>query len=600
MRFIIAVVVVVLAAVMVALGFAQRTVFAPPSSVSSSVSTSSSEATVTVVPASALHGHEGRQAVSVDGADTVFAATGRTSDVLGWVGDADYNLVEWDADAGELVSRTVSGDETTVPDPAESDLWYDQYTGSPLTFSLDAPDEVSLLVVSDGTAAAPSDITVTWPLSTATPAAGPLIVGGLVVLLIGVLLYVWAILHHRRTRGPRRTSSDGSRPKLPRPPRRRALKAGTPASIDAPQGGSGPRRGRARRSVAVLPVLLVGSLALAGCSSDYWPAPAEGADASATATPTPTSTEGADDAEAPSVQPPVVTQAQAARIVERISAVASQADGALDATLAETRFTGPALQQRQAAYVIRAKDAAAAGPLAIPAGDVTLTLPQQSDTWPRTVFVVVQDADATKAPVALTLLQETARDPYRVEYAQSLEAQATLPTVAPASVGAARLAPDVKLLTLRPDQLAEAYGDILRNGDESQWAPQFQSEGDTLREKIGKAYKDGKRAALPTTASIDFTSTPVEDEAVAFATNDAGALVSVALNEVETVKPTAAGASVEPQGVVKSLLGLDTSTKGIEATYGVQLLFQVPPVGSDDKIVLLGFSQALINAKELP
>jgi hypothetical protein len=598
-RFIIAVVVVVLAAVMVGLGFAQRTVFAPPTSVSSEVSTSSSDATVTVVPSSALHGHGGRQTVTVDGADTAFAATGRTSDVLGWVGDAEYNLVEWDADAGELEARTVAGDETTVPDPSDSDLWYDQYSGSPLTFSLDAPDDVSLVLVSDGTAAAPSDVTVTWPLSSATPAAGPLIVGGLLTLLIGVLLYIWAIVHHRRTRGPRRTSSDGSRPKLPRPPRRKALKAGTPASIDG--GPSGARRGRTRRSVAALPVLLVGSLALAGCSADYWPAPAGGADASESAPPTPTATDGADaSAETPSVQPPVVTVAQAERIVERISAVAAQADGALDAALAETRFTGPALQQRQADYVIRAKDAAAAGPLAIPAGDVTLTLPQQSDDWPRTVFAVVQDADATKAPVALTLLQETARDPYKVEYVQALEAQATLPTVAPASIGAARLAPDVKLLTLRPDQLAEAYGDILRNGDESQWAPQFQGEGDTLRDKIGKAYKDAKRAALPTTASIDFTSTPVEDDAVAFATNDAGALVSVALNEVETVKPTAAGASVEPQGVVKSLLGLDTSKKGIEATYGVQLLFQVPPVGSDEKIVLLGFSQALIQAKELP
>jgi hypothetical protein len=540
-RFIIAVVVVVLAALMVGLGFAQRTVFAPPTSVSSEVSTSSSEATVTVVPSSALHGHDGRQTVTIDGADTAFAATGRTSDVLGWVGDAEYNLVEWDADAGELAARTVAGDETTVPDPADSDLWYDQYSGSPLTFSLDAPDDVSLVVVSDGTAAAPSDVTVTWPLSSATPAAGPLIVGGLVTLLIGVLLYIWAIVHHRRTRGPRRTSSDGSRPKLARPSRRKALKAGTPASIDA--GPSRGRRGRTRRSVAALPVLLVGSLALAGCSADYWPAPAGGADASesATATPTPTATDGADEsAETPSVQPPVVTVAQAERIVERISAVAAQADGALDAALAETRFTGPALQQRQADYLIRAKDAAAAGPLAIPAGDVTLTLPQQSDDWPRTVFAVVQDADATKAPVALTLLQETARDPYKVEYAQALEAQATLPTVAPASIGAARLAPDVKLLTLRPDQLAEAYGDILRSGDESQWAPQFQGEGDTLRDKIGKAYKDAKRAALPTTASIDFTSTPVEDDAVAFATNDAGALVSVALNEVETVKPTAA------------------------------------------------------------
>jgi len=591
-RFIVAVVVVVLAALMVGLGFAQRTVFAPPSSVTSTVSTESSDATVTVVPASALHGHDGRQTLSISGGDEAFAAYGRTSDVLGWVGDASYNQVGFDDETGELTSRVIAGDTTEVPSPADSDLWYEQYSGSSLTFSLDAPDDISLVVVSDGTQPAPSDIAVTWPLSTSTPTAGPLIVGGLVVLVIGVLLYAWAIAHHRRTRGPRRSSSDGKRPKLPRPPRRRALSAGAPPMIES------RRRGGRRRLVAVVPVVLVGTLALGGCTADYWPSSVGGTGTGATATPTPTATDGAD--EATDLQPPVVTQAQAERIVARVAETASAADAALDATAAATRFSGPALEQRDANYQLRAKDGAAAGPVAIPAGSVTLTLPQQADTWPRTLFTVVQDADATKAPVALTLVQQTARDPYRVEYLQSLEAQATLPTVAPASLGAARLAPDVKLLTLRPDQLAEAYGDILRNGDESTYAPQFQADGDTLREKIGKAYKDAKRAALPTTASIDYASTPDGAEAVAFATNDAGAIVSVGLDEVETVKPTASGAEVNPAGAVKTLLGIDKSTKGIEATYGVQLLFSVPPVGSDDEIVLLGFSQALISAKELP
>jgi len=592
-RFIIAVVVVVVAALMVALGFAQRTVFKPPESVSSTVSTESSDATVTVIPAEALHGHDGRQTLSISGGDTAFAAYGRTSDVEGWVGDATHNLVSYDADSGELTSSVVQGSESTVPSPADSDLWYDQYSGSALTFSLDAPDDISLVVVSDGTAPAPSDLRVTWPLSTSTPTAGPLIVGGLVVLVVGILLYVWAIAHHRRTRGPRRTSSDGKRPKLPRPPSRRAVRAGTQGAL-----GASSRGGR-RRLVAVVPVVLVSSLALAGCTADYWPSSVGGAGDGSTATPTPTSTAGADD-EGTDLQPAVVTESQAERIVARVAETAAAADGALDATAVATRFTGPALEQRQANYQIRAKDAAAAGPVAVPAGDLTLTLPQQADTWPRTLFTVVQDADATKAPIALTLVQQTARDPYKVEYLQALEAQATLPTVAPAVIGAARLAPDVKLLTLRPDQLAEAYGDILRNGDESPYAAQFQAEGDTLRDKIGKAYKDAKRTSLPTTASIDYTSVPDAETPVAFATNDAGAIVSVGLDEVETVKPTATGAEVNPAGTVKTLLGLDKSTKGIEATYGVQLLFSVPPVGSDDKIVLLGFSQALTAAKELP
>ncbi len=52
---------------------------------------------------------------------------------------------------------------------------------------------------------------------------------------------------------------------------------------------------------------------------------------------------------------------------------------------------------------------------------------------------------------------------------------------------------------------------------------------------------------------------------------------------------------------MKALSGSALSTKGVTATYGVQLLFYVPPLGdgSDAKIQLLGFSQGLISAKEV-
>jgi len=585
-RFIIAAVVVVLAAVTVGLGVAQRTVLAPPSSVTSEVTTSG--APVTIVPASALQGHDGRQTVRITGGDEAFAAYARTTDVEAWVGDARHDVVSWDDEAGELASRTVTGTEDSVPDPAGSDLWYREYEGSDLAFTIDVPDDVSLVVASDGTAAAPDEISVTWPLSTATPAAGPLIAGGLVLLAIGLGLYVWALRHHRRLRGPRRRGGDGGRPvRASRRSSRKALQAAGPGRVPGQGGG---RRSR----LAVVPVVLVGALALSGCSADYWPSGAS----EPASTPTPSTTTAPPEAD--EIQPPVLTAKQAERVVGRIAATAAEADAALDATAAGTRFTGPALEQRTAAYALRTKDPAIAGPPAIPAGDVTLTLPQQADTWPRTAFVVVQGDDAAVAPVALTLLQEDAREPYKVLYLTSLEAQATLPTVAPAVVGAARLAPDVKLLKVQPDQIAADYADILRNGDESEFAALFQSEGDTLREKIGKPYKDAKRAALPTTATIDYASNVADSPAVALATNDAGAIVSVALEEVETVKPAAAGAEVNPAGQVKTLLGIEKSTKGVEATYGVQLLFSVPPVGSDDGVVLLGFSQSLVSAKELP
>jgi hypothetical protein len=584
-RFVFAVITLVVAALLVLLGLAQRTVFAPPDTVTSSVTTTSG-APLTVISAKALKGYPGRESISISGGSDAFAAYGRSTDIKGWVGDASYNSVSFDSGDQKLVSKTVTGSETKVPDPRDSDLWYQQYTGKSLDFSLDAPDDISLIVASNGTDAAPSKISVTWPLSTATPLVGPLVTAGLVVFLIGILLFIWAIAHHRRTRGPRRTSGTGKRPT-----RRGSIRSQRKAALGA-GGGRGPR---GRRMIAVVPVVLVASLGLAGCSSEYWPQ--VGSDSSSTpasATPTPTAAvpQGAD------LQPPAVTVAQATRIVERITAVQTTADSKNDATLAATRFTGPALQQRSATYAIRKVDSSAPAPIAIPTGKITLTLPQQADSWPRAVFAVVQNTAQTNV-VGVMLLQDTARDPYKVDYLVGLDAQAQRPTVAPASLGAARLAPDVKLLTMEPDQLAAAYADILKNGDASKQASFFQKDGDTLRDKIGKPYKDAKAAALPATASIAYSSETGADPSIAFATNDAGAIVSVSLNEIETVKPTKPGAEVNTEGEVKSLSGVAKSTKGITATYGVQLLFSVPPVGSSDKIVLLGFSQALISAKEV-
>jgi len=83
------------------------------------------------------------------------------------------------------------------------------------------------------------------------------------------------------------------------------------------------------------------------------------------------------------------------------------------------------------------------------------------------------------------------------------------------------------------------------------------------------------------------------------ATLDSGAIVTVGLNEVETVKPTEAGASVSLEGQAKTLSGISSSPTGVESTYGLQLAFYVPPLGSTEKIRLLGYTQGLIAAKGL-
>ena len=577
MRFVLAIVSFVIGLLLVGLAVGQRTVFAPPSSLVADSSTKSS-APVTVIPGSTLNANPGYQRINVSGSGKVFAAYGKTSDVDAWIGDAKHTTLRFDAEQGRLVGRT-TGSASSVPDPAGSDLWYQEYDGAG-QFTVRLPEDVSVIVVGDGTSAAPSAVSVTWPRDTATPSVGPLLVAGGVFLQGGVVLLVWAFVHQRRGRGPQRRSG-GSRP-----PRVRASRRAAAAGAQVPVRG---RRGR--RSLIAVPVVLVGTLALAGCSSEYWP---QGSAAS-TPTPSATATGAAEQSE-----PTAATKQQIARVVDRVAEVAKRADATRDARVAGERFTGAALQLREANYTIRGKDADVDAPPAISAAQVCVALPQQTDSWPRTVFAVVaEDCEAKAAPQALTLVQESARDDYKVAYDVSLEAAAKIPSLAPTSIGAALLAPNSKLLAIAPDEIAKAYGDILAKDTGSRYADLFQADGDGLRSTIGKAYKDKKSASLPDTAKIEYSSEVPDDSVVAIATDGAGALVSADLDEIEKVTPTAAGAEVNTEGAVKALSGVDSSKKGISATYGVQLLFSVPPVGSDEKVVLLGFTQGLTAASEV-
>jgi len=569
---------------MIGFGIAQRTVFAQADEVSRAVSVTS-DAPVTVIDGTALTALPGSQTLTVRGDDKVFTAYGRTSDVLAWVGKASYNLVSMDAESGQLISTLVRGTDATVPDPNGSDLWLDQYLREKqVVLTVGVPADVSFVVVADGTKPAPSDISLAWPVDNSTPWSGTLIIGGAVALLAGLILLLLAISHMRKSRGPRRRTQ-----KMPRVPRKPLYKPSRKA-IEKPVSG---RRALMPIRVAgpLVVIGLTGALALSGCSIVATPA----AEATVTANPS-ASTDGT----APVSIAPAATVRQVQRIIGEISKVTAGADTAKDATLLATRLDGAALELRVANYAIRNADASVTALPPIPPGPVKLTLPQQTDTWPRTILAVVQDdKDPTVPPVAIFLNQADARSNYRASYVIALEPSRGIPDVAPAAVGAPRLALDSPLLKLSPTAAALAYADILETDSGSKSFADFDGTSDSLRAAVGLAKKKEVRAALPTTASVAFGHAIGPAEAIALATNDAGAIVAVHLYESTTVVPVEAGAAVNPAGQVKALSGLAISTKGVVATYGDQLLFYVPPAGSDAKIILLGYSQGLVKAREI-
>lgn len=604
MRFVVAIVALVLAAAAIGLGVAQRTVFAGPASISSAVTTG--DAPLTIIDAATLNANAGTQSIEIVGTGDIVLAYGRTADVMAWVGDAGYNQIGWDAETQELTNEVVSGSEPAaeVPSLVGSDLWLREFTGTDLlTRKINAPEGISVIIGVDPTPAegtdvttevpveppageaaddpaaveepsAPLDLSITWPLDNSAPASGPLIVGGIVLLLGGLGAFLWALVHTRGSRGPRRSTP--KLPKRPKPPQLKPEKrrGGKPTpELEPARAGSGRRR-----AFVAAGALTAGMLLLSGCTVGEQPAP------------------GASESPEFATDPVAVTPGQFDNILIDLVSTVADADEGTDAALAAERLTGPALALRTANYTIRKADSTVAAFAAIPSELVEVMLPEQTDTWPRRVFAVTRDTGVQAVGIMLT--QESPRENYKASYLVTLIA--SVPDVAPSELGAPALSPTNGFGLLAPEELAAAYGDVLINGDESEFADLFEAEGDSLRDQIGSEYKAKQQAELPTSATIAFTNGPGEDPPVSFGTNESGQIVSVLLEDVETVKPVEAGAAINTKGQVKALSGKAQSTRGIVATYGVQLLFYVPPASAtDQKIVVLGYAQGLVSATEV-
>ena len=619
MRFVWAVLAFVLAAGLIGTGIAQRTIFLGPKDVSAELTVKAPQH-YTVIDSAVLRSHPGEQTLVAHGAGTIFVAQARTADLDAWLSDVSYNritLAKNGTTQAKLVEPKTAKDGAKAQNrnPAGSDLWLDSFTDkNALIDRMQVPEGVSVLVASDGKSDAPRDVAVKWPLDTATPWAGPLIVSGGAFLLLGLILYVLAIRHSRRGRGPRRKAPPPLPMTEPITVADRAEIEGAPAEApqepaDAQPAGSeqpaaqddtrterravAPRR---RRAALLLPVVGVTAALLTGCTPDAWPHPA------VTASPTPTTTQAAEQGQ----QAPAVTEAQASRILESISGTLADADKKLDATLAATRLEGPALDVRKTAYAVRGSVADFALPATIPADKIKILVPQAYDSWPRTVLMLVEHgSDQKVAPLIMTMTQSDPWTNYKISYVAEMQAAAKLPDMAPAWLGAKLTPPDSPFLAIEPKQLAAHFADVIDKGDKSQFYDEFDKTAldfvklvQDSRAAVQQALKD---ANADTTSSLAFSAGAGTAAPVSMSTIDSGAIVSVTVDDSQTIKPTSADAVIklDKNPSAKALTGVDQSATGFVSMYGVQLFFSVPVQGSNGKVTLLAASQQLQSVTEI-
>ena len=580
MRLVSAVLVLMLSVMTLATGVALRTVLAGPDTIIRSVSIEHT-APALVIDGSVLSAFPGRQLITVFPDEsmedqTVTLVYGRTVDVLAWLRPARHTAVVFDELTTELVAIPRIGTESLVPNPLGSDLWFEQYRDDqPVRVSLTAGEGISVAIFSTGQSRAPGQVTISWPLDNATPLSSLLILLGTVLFVVGGVLMFMALTGIRRRRGPKK-------PKPITAPRRRP---GSKKLLKPSRASAKPRGRRAARRTAIVIIPVLGLGGLASCASEVELDVVEEEILTG-------------EVEGPAPYP-VVTEAQFERIMVRVSRQISAADEELDTSLLAPRMGDPALTMREAAYRLRNADSELGTLVPVPEGPVRLLVPQQSREWPRVVFAVIQDATIPDAPsLGVLLRQESPRTNYRLHYVVSLAPDTVLPSFPQTSVGTARLARQSQLLLLSPADTVTGYGEVLDMGSLSAYSRQFDTLTDVLFTVVGPDGQELRQESFGSDIDLTFDIEEPEQLSVALSTLDNGGIVFGVLTEVETVRPVQGGATINATSSARVFSGLPESVIGFRALYEMHVLWYVPPIGSDERIRVLGYSYQLVDASE--
>ncbi|WP_285725297.1 hypothetical protein [Psychromicrobium xiongbiense] len=203
--------VVIVGLLLISWGVAQRTVWLPPSSVTVKLSLSSLEgagsAPLIVLDSSILKQKTGAMTITAEGPGTLRLIQGRSDDVDAWVGTTPHVQVTGISDDHQSLQASYQAGNGPTADPAGSDLWQREQTGNG-TVSVDwkpiDDGKWSVLLASDGKAAAADSVSVTVPQDNSTPWAVPLIVaGGILILLALLYVLVSRVLRSNKSKSAR-------------------------------------------------------------------------------------------------------------------------------------------------------------------------------------------------------------------------------------------------------------------------------------------------------------------------------------------------------------------------------------------------------------
>ena len=567
-------------------GIGQLTFWAPAETVTATAPTDTKTAPLTVIDQNLRTLNGGPVKISVKGEGNFILAAGRPDDVDAWVGKTAHNTVSGVSDDRKSLKVEHSDGEATAPSPAGSDLWVSTENATDeLEYSWTPPaeGEWSLLLASDGTKAAPSSVSMTFPNDATRPMAVPLIALGIIVILAGAALpFLGTILGTIRGkgRGPDGSGPGGSGPSggsFEEP------QFEAPANVEPPARASVIARGfsgegKAKRVSALAAALA--ALLVAGTAA--------GAQASKTPEPSPSDT----TAPAAPAEGPVVVDAQLKRILEQVSSAVAAGDAAKDASKLEPRVDSMELQIRTQNYKIRSQVGNYEARMPVRASKLLTSVVSSQRSWPRSVIAVTQ-GEGNVVPQVLTLVQAGPRENYKLRGTSPLQPGTSFPAMPRG--GTAAVAPNDKPdLKFSGSEALAGLADRLTTADSA-----FK---DKLAESNSSPYIAGTLAYQADTVekgvngNFSFTHAVVPDSVAVFRTADGGALVVGRLDFALDGSPKAEGDKLLLNDESAVFAGGKETGTGMVMNFAESVAVYIPPANSQDPMRLVAATRGLVGA----
>ncbi|WP_336704302.1 hypothetical protein [Micrococcus terreus] len=553
-------------------GIGLQTIWTPPLTLTAEVGDDPTEAPLTVITGEFAEIDEDPVEYTLTGDGDYTVMLGRERDIQAWIGDAAHNTVkgiQTDVPEGEqphVIVEHAEG-EMTVPNPVDSDLWIETHEASGTLaqrWTLPEEDQTALLIAVDGTAPAPTDVTVTWTNRVGdSPWIVPLLVIGPLLILIGLGLLLWAWLRKRRDGGQSPHSAEQSS-------RRSGRRAAEAASG---QGSSTARRVGTGAAVGLLAL----TVSLPGPATAS-PSAEGGADQSATQ-------------EGEFI--PLLVDQQLERILGRIEGRVQQGDTEQDAEQFGNRVSGMARTMRELNYRNRAIDEDQAEPAPLAAAPVLSAVGTEDGSFPRTVLVVTE-GEQNETPHLSVLRQRAPRQQYQLVYAVPMAPGATLPGMSMTDQGLSRIdLKDADGLMMSPSEAVAGVTAYLTDEDDDfkdKMAPSAYATA------IQDYQKDVAESAKDTDVSLKRHPRP--RETMAFRLPDGSALVFASVYANVYVSPKEEGGTVIASDLVAEVAGESETetTKDLSMRYRELMVLRVPAEGGDDadaQVSLDGFEDEL-------